>query len=335
MIEPTIRPQYEVVANEFAKRNTTVLSNCLGFGALNAQEKLGVPLISVHLQPVMLWSKIKPPKFPGCVGPNWMQQFAFKMAQRLVIDPVVCPSLNAIRRELGLGPIKHVMEWWHSKSQILCLFPEWYCSPQPDWPSPNWQVDFPLWDERQAGQNKFPNDIEDKLEGFLQSGPQPIAFTPGSANVFGNQFFQTAIDACQRIDRRGIFLTRFPEQVPRTLPDTIVHIPFAPLSLLLPRCAAFVHHGGIGSAAQAMAAGIPQLIRPQAHDQFDNASRIVEQGIGMIIKPYRFTAKRVASSLGEMLSSPQVDAKCKALAIKIDRARGISQAVDRIETLTN
>ena len=57
MIAPTVKPQFEIVAQESAKRPTIVLSNCFGFGALNAQDKLGVAVVSVHLQPVMLWSR--------------------------------------------------------------------------------------------------------------------------------------------------------------------------------------------------------------------------------------------------------------------------------------
>ncbi len=333
MIEPTIRPQYEVVTKESSKRKTVVLSNCFGFGALNAQDKDGVTLISVHLQPVMLWSKTKPPKFPGVVGPNWFQQFSYNMAQRLVIDPIVLPSLNAIRSDLGLKPVKHVMQWWHSKTQILCLFPDWFCPPQRDWPSPFYQVDFPLWDERDSDQNSFSADTQKVLEPFLADGPPPIAFTPGSANLFGHKFFETAAIACERINRRAIFLTRFPEQVPNSLPKSIIHIPFAPLSLLLPRCAAFVHHGGIGSAAQAMSAGIPQLIRPQAHDQFDNAKRIVELGIGLCLKMNQFTPKSLSLALSQMLDSTTMESRCKAVAAKIDRSRGLKQAIDIVEML--
>ncbi len=335
MIEPTIRPQYEVVSREFSKRKTVVLSNCFGFGALNAQDKHGVPLISVHLQPVMLWSKTKPPKFPGVVGPNWFQQFSYKMAQRLVIDPIVLPSLNAFRSELGLKPVQHVMQWWHSKTQVLCLFPDWFCPPQRDWPSPLHQVDFPLWDERAQDQSSFSEETQKTLEPFLSGGSPPIAFTPGSANIFGRTFFKTAEIACERINRRAIFLTRFPEQVPSTLPKSIIHVPFAPLSLLLPRCAAFVHHGGIGSAAQAMSAGIPQLIRPQAHDQFDNAMRIVEQGIGRCLKTSQFTPKSLALALSQMLNSTTMESQCKNIAAKIERSRGLKQAIDAVEMLAN
>ena len=331
MIEPTIRPQFEIIEQQSAKGNTTVLSNCLGFGALCAQEKLGVPVVSVHLQPVMLWSRIRPPKMPGMIGPRWLKNGMFQLAQRLVIDPVVQPSLNAFRAELGLKPVKQVMEWWHSKSLILCLFPEWYCPAQADWPKPLLQVDFPLWDERENDQHTFAPEVSSVLEPFLRSGPPPIAFTPGSANVFGHRFFRTATQACELNGYRAIFLTRFKEQIPASLPDSILHVPFAPLSLLLPRCAAFVHHGGIGSAAQAIAAGIPQLIRPQAHDQFDNAVRIVEQGIGEMLKPSRFTKHALAAKLRSMLQSEAMSEKCKSVATRMERSRGLVQAVDGLE----
>ena len=331
LIEPTVRPQFEIVQQESAKHRTIVLSNCFGFGALNAQDKLGVNVVSVHLQPAMLWSRIRPPRMPGLVGPNWLQQRIYLLAQSLVIDPVVLPSLNRYRAELGLKPVNHLMEWWHSKTQLLCLFPDWFCSPQSDWPHPYKQVDFPLWDERESDQCTFLSESNEDLETFLKGGSPPIAFTPGSANLFGKSFFETAIEACQKIGRRAIFLTRFQEQIPHELPKSILHVPFAPLSLLLPHCSALVHHGGIGTASQAMAAGIPQLIRPQAHDQFDNAMRIVEQGVGDCLKPRKFTRNALASKLRMMIQSEPMKTRCGQVAARMKPARGIAQAIDVLE----
>jgi len=332
MIEPTIRPQYEIVARESAKRETIVLANSLGLGAINAQDKLGVKVVSVHLQPIMMWSRIRPPRLPGLIGPGWLQDAMYRTAQRLVINPVACPGLNAIRAELGLTPVKQLMEWWHSRWRILCLYPKWFCPPQTDWPSPFYQVDFPLWDESENEDGStLQSGLGDELETFLSQGSAPIAFTPGSANIFGNPFFETAIRACKTLGRRAILLTRFGDQIPTRLPSSVLHVPFAPLSQLLPRCAAFVHHGGIGSASQAMAAGVPQLIRPQAHDQFDNAMRIVEQGFGECLKPNRFSSRALASKLQKMLSSEQMARQCQNVASKIETRRGIEQAVDAIE----
>ncbi|MCQ4438212.1 glycosyl transferase family 28, partial [Clostridioides difficile] len=56
-----------------------------------------------------------------------------------------------------------------------------------------------------------------------------------------------------------------------------------PMRTLLPRCRALVHHGGIGTAALAVEAGIAQVGTPVAHDQFDNAQRVAVSGCGVRI----------------------------------------------------
>ena len=132
-----------------------------------------------------------------------------------------------------------------------CLFPEWFAPPQPDWPNNLVQTGFPLWDERtDAG-------LAPEVKEFLDAGEPPIVFTPGSANIFGKRFFGAAIEACQRLGHRGILLTRFPEQIPDRLPSGVRHFDYIPFSLLPPKAAALVHHGGIGTTAQALAAGSP------------------------------------------------------------------------------
>src|SRR5690606_277828 len=107
--------------------------------------------------------------------------------ERFFIDPVVCPDLNRFREELGLAPVKQITRWWHSKWCVICLFPTWYCPPQRDWPANLIQTDFPLWDEPN------PNGLPEEVNAFLTSGDPPIVFTPGSSNIFGKQFFETAV----------------------------------------------------------------------------------------------------------------------------------------------
>ncbi|MGE5665101.1 MAG: glycosyltransferase, partial [Betaproteobacteria bacterium] len=51
------------------------------------------------------------------------------------------------------------------------------------------------------------------------------------------------------------------------------------LDAILPRAALLVHHGGIATAADAMRAGVPQWLFPSAHDQADNAARLVALGV--------------------------------------------------------
>jgi len=78
-----------------------------------------------------------------------------------------------------------------------------------------------------------------------------------------------AARACQLSGHRAIFLTRYPEQLPPSLPKEVKHFSYIPLSQLLPHAAVLIHHGNIGTCSQALRAGIPQIIQPLAFDQFD------------------------------------------------------------------
>ncbi len=291
-------------------RDTVVVASCLGLGARIAQEKLGVPLVTVHLQPAVIPSRIAPPTFSGVVGPRWLKSLMFGLAGRLVIDRMICPEVNRFRQELGLPPVRQIIRWWHSPQLVVCLFPEWFAPPQSDWPKNLLQTDFPLWDERTDA------SLAPGVQEFLAGGEPPIVFTPGSANVFGRPFFQAAIEACQRLGRRGILLTRFLEHVPGLLPSSVKHFPYIPFGQLLPKVAALVHHGGIGSTAQALATGIPQLVMPLAHDQFDNAARVKRLGVGAWLMPSRFRGPVVTTQLDTLLGSEVVQAACRRITEK-------------------
>ncbi|MDH3769774.1 MAG: glycosyltransferase, partial [Nitrospirota bacterium] len=226
----------------------------------------------------------------------------------LVIDPILKPKLNRFRRELGLPSVSHIFHTWlHSPDLVLGLFPEWFATPQPDWPPSTVLTGFPLYDD--AGDSA----LQTSIQSFIEAHSQPLVFTPGSANKHARSFFVEAAKACQEMHRPAIFLTRYPEQLPQPLPPHIIHFSYALLSQLLPYCAALIHHGGIGSCSQALRAGIPQLIQPYAFDQFDNGVRIEKLGVGHTISQRSFRALKIATCLQDLLTSPEVTTACHTI----------------------
>ena len=185
---PILRGQYAVIEALRRPGESVVVANCLGFGARIAQEKLGVPLVTLHVQPAVLLSRTAPPEFSGVTVPPWLRWRLFELAQRLVIDRVVCPEVNRFRGELGLPPMRKTMRWWHSPQCVLCAFPEWFALAQRDWPPQCVQTDFPLWD---GADDRQPLG---EVEEFLDAGAPPIVFAPGSANVFAAPFFAAAVE---------------------------------------------------------------------------------------------------------------------------------------------
>jgi UDP:flavonoid glycosyltransferase YjiC (YdhE family) len=329
------RLTYSRVAELYEPGETVAVGGSLAFGVRLAQETLGLPAATVHLQPAVLHSNHETPVYPGLEmltrWPRWVKRVCFDLIYSRAVDPQIVPVLNAFRAELGLPPVRDVMRGWlHSPQRVLGLFPDWFGPPQPDWPPGTTLVGFPLYDERDA--TPLPAD----LDAFLAAGagPPPIAFTPGSANLYGRPFFEAAADACARLGRRGLLLTRHSAQVPERLPEGVRHVAYAPFGLLLPRVAALVHHGGIGTAAQAMAAGVPQLVMPLAHDQHDNAARLRRLGVAQTLLPKQFHGPAVAAALAQLVDSPEVARSCQAVAARFQNdPRPMEAACDVVEAL--
>lgn len=329
---PAVRPTYEIIARHYRPKGMMVAAPGIAFGARIAQERLGVPLVTVHLQPVMLRSRIAPPcfGFPDLIGllPRPLRGAYYRFADRIVIDPVLSGEINAFRAELGLAPVRRFLDaWWHSPQLVVGLFPEFYAPPQPDW-IPNVHLSgFPLWDESEV------RTLSPEVESFLSTGDPPLVFTAGSAMAHGHSFFEVSAEVCRTLGARGVFLTQFPEQLPARLPEGVRHFHYVPFSAILPRAAAFVHHGGIGTTAQALAAGVPQLVVPLAHDQPDNALRVKRLGVGDFLLPKRYTKEIAVERLKTLIASASVRRSCRELLPRMDPRAALEEACARIEGL--
>lgn len=323
---------YQLLCSHLVPGKTVLISTTLGFVARLVQETHQIPLVTVHLSPGVFHSAYQAPRMPGLPLPNWLpvrfKQGVWKVIDHLLIDPLLKPKLNRLRRELGLPPVSRIFHHWlHSPHLVLGLFPKWFATPQPDWPSSTVLTNFPLYDD--AGDS----DLSTTIQGFLDVHPRPLVFTPGSANKHGTSFFAEAAKACQVLNRPGIFLTRYPEQLPQSLPSQVVHFSYAPLSQLLPHCTALIHHGGIGTCSQALQAGVPQLIQPFAFDQFDNGARIEQLGVGQTISQRSFRSPTIVGHLQDLLSSKTVGTACHSVKDSFKDSNPLAESCILIERM--
>ena len=88
--------------------------------------------------------------------------------------------------------------------------------------------------------------------------------------------------------------------------------PTRPIQRFFPRAAVIVHSGGIGTSAQALAAGRPMLVVPFAFDQPDNAARLQRLGVARAIPRKHYTAKRAYAELSRLLTDPAYAASAGA-----------------------
>ncbi len=331
LIVPALRPVYEIIERNFEPGRTVVAAPATAFGARIAQEKLHVPLATVHLQPVMLRSAARPGcfGFPDVLGhlPRILRKAYFRFADRVLVDRWLVGPTNEFRAELGLPAVRRLFDRWiHSPQLVVGLFPEWYAPPPPDWPPNVSLTGFPLWDESEV------RSASEDLKQFLAAGEPPVVFTAGSAMLQARRFFEVSATVCAASGQRALFLTQFREQVPAQLPAGVRQFEYIPFSEVLPRSAALVHHGGIGTTAQAIAAGIPQLIVPNTHDQPDNAVRVKRLGIGDYLLPGAYTPGRILEKLRGLLS-PAVREVCRKRAADLAVNKSLQRASGLIAQL--
>ncbi|HEX8956700.1 MAG TPA: nucleotide disphospho-sugar-binding domain-containing protein, partial [Burkholderiaceae bacterium] len=190
----------------------------------------------------------------------------------------------------------------------LTLFPTWFGATPPDWPQPLHEGYFQLYDPLQG------RPLPDRLQYFLDQGEPPLVFTPGSGNLHAHAYFEAARQAALKLGRRAIFLTPYREQIPSSLPDSVFWQDYVPLSSLLPHCALLVHHGGIGTTAEALRAGVPQLVVPLAYDQFDNAARVERLGVGSGLSQAALRRGGFGKALSKLLASAAIRRRCGEIA---------------------
>ena len=316
LVDRSGREFLDAMAADIVPGETIIVNSVLAFGARAVAEINGIPSATVHLQPTAILrncSERTPGSGAGAVRDAVAQTFknlSWYLIDKLLLDTTVGAALNRRRAAFGLPPVDRPFKRWiHDSDALVGLFPEWFAPPYRDELPHLRLTGFPLYD---GSSDALPA----ALEAFLARGEAPIAFTAGTATAASHAFFSVSAEACRRSGRRGILLTHAPEQVPDPLPSGVIHCAYAPFSGLLPRVSAFVHHGGIGTLSQALKAGVPQLIRPMAHDQFDNANRAVRLGVALKIRAREYRLPKVIKALERLSGDLAMRERCMKIAAK-------------------
>lgn len=312
---------------------TLLIGSSLAWATRLLGELQRVPVATVHLAPSWFRSEHRAPSI-GPLGhleraPALVKRLLWRLMDRRFLDPLFTAPFNALRAERGLPPLERLFHRWiHEAELTLGLFPDWFAPRQPDWPAGLQLTGFPLYDP--GGDAPLPPAVQ----RFLDAGAPPVVFTAGTANTSSQAFFDASVRACQQSGRRGLLLAQDATQLPAALPQHVAHFGYVPFKALLPRAAALVHHGGIGSTSQALLAGVPQLVRPTGFDQFDNARRVGALGVARQLLPRQYRPAAVAAALDALLESPAVRARCAELARTLSaQTPGTTVAADAVLAL--
>jgi len=276
--------------------NSTLLAKAVA-------EARGIPFVGAQLQPLTP-SRVMPPLVLSGAGklPQALNMPLYNVL-RLLVWYVMKPAINdLVRPQLGLPRYPWYGPYFQSRQQrVLYGFSEAVVPRPIDWPDSAqitgyWFLDEPHWQPSQA------------LRDFLEAGPKPIYVGFGSmVSAQAEQFTACVLDAIDRSGQRAVLATGWGGLSAKegAQDERIFITQGAPHDWLFPRMAAAVHHGGAGTTAAAVRAGIPSVIVPFYGDQPFWARCLQREGVAPpALDRKSLSAEALASAIGSALQEP-------------------------------
>jgi rhamnosyltransferase subunit B len=299
-------------------------------------EKTGIKWVSSVLAPISFFSVYDPPVWPQLPSLHKLLKLnpaiarGFMRLARWRLDQLAEP-VYSLRAGLGLARGGNpIMEGQHSPRMVLALFSRALAEPQMDWPPQTRVTGFPFYDRRDRAGDA--SGLDPALEEFLNKGEPPVVFTLGSSAIWvAEDFYSESVKAAASLGVRALLLIGEERNRPAGLPEGVAAFDYAPYGELLPRARAVVHQGGVGTTAQGLRAGIPSLVVPFSHDQFDNGSRVARAGAGRMLPRSKYNASSAARELRAMLTDESYTSRAAEVGRQVRSENGAATAADAIE----
>jgi sterol 3beta-glucosyltransferase len=293
-------------------------------------QALRIPCIGAFLQPLSATREFPSPLLPAQLK---LGSAYNRLTYRLIAQSIHLPwrgVVNEWRREyLGLGPLPGLYDYFDQMDSILYGFSS-RVVPRPR----EWKDTIAITGYWQIPERNYqpPQD----LLNFLRSGPQPYFIGFGSPGMHDPAALTALL--VKVIEGTGLRVVLslpagFDADPAHSFPPNLFLLRTeVPHDWLFPRMAGIVHHGGAGTTAATLRAGVPMLITPLAADQFFWGERIHALGLGPRPMPQRkLTADFMERAFMEM-QGEEMKENAARLGEGIRAEDGVAEAVSWIET---
>ena len=297
----------------------------LALAAPTVADHLRLPVLGVLYTTCLLPSnRHPPPNIPWHGLPNWVNDFFWRV-NRIAGDALLLRTLNSTRAGFGLPPAEHVRRHLFDDHPLIIAADEVLFPPDPLWQGRHPYANFLFFDD--------PAPLDPELDAWLAAGEPPVFVGFGSMSGAGtDRAGRMIVDAVSATGRRCIVGAGWAGLGAGALPSGWRVVRDAPHALLFPRTAAVVHHGGSGTTAQALRAGVPQVLLPLILDQFHHAHRLHQAGIAPEPVPMeKITAAKLAAAIQAALALPA--GPRQAAATRLKASDGRAKIVRRIEAM--
>jgi UDP:flavonoid glycosyltransferase YjiC (YdhE family) len=317
-----IAPQFDVMVNFLAEVFVPSIA-----------EAFNLPNIKLFTFPVIESERYAPPTgVPFITGNSWLNRLQWKAAE-VAAKHVFSYSatVNRLRGELGLPPRKDLLRNNSRCDHMMIGLYKELMPPCDSWDDLDYTYIGPCLPKTQVR-------LSEELEAFLQKGSKPIYIGFGSMR-HGNaeQLTQTLLDA---VDNAGVrvVLARSKSNIGNGLRDSenvfvLKDYPI-PHHVLFPRLKAAVHHGSWITTHLAAQAGVPQLVLPQASDQYLWADLVAKKGLGPKgVDMNRLKPSKLSAAIEALTQRQRYESNARALAQRVGQIDGAENAVRLFERL--
>jgi sterol 3beta-glucosyltransferase len=295
-----------------------------------AIEKHSARLVHINLQP---W--VPTSEFSGMVPtrPAWMpiREATYNRWTGGFVRRGQWSSMGGSGNQVRTGYLGLPKQTWAKHRAMLDTTPSLLLvsphvlPPPPDWP-PQHRITGYIFDDESGWE--APQDLRD----FLAGGDKPVYIGFGSMRERKpEETTRLFLDAAKRAGKRAILLSGWAGIGKADLPEDVFLLKYAPHHWLLPRTAAVVHHGGAGTTAAGLRAGVPSVIVPIMSDQPFWGRRVHALGAGPTPIPRsKLTTDNLAAAIAEATTSPAIRQKAAELGAKITAEDSVDEAVSTI-----
>jgi UDP:flavonoid glycosyltransferase YjiC (YdhE family) len=170
---------------------------------------------------------------------------------------------------------------------------------------------------------------DDEVASWIGAGKPPIYFGFGSTPVQSPAETVAMIaDACAELGERALIYSGA-ESIPHA--DHVKLVGHINYSTILPMCRAAVHHGGAGTTAAGLRAGLPTLILWDVADQFIWATQVKRLKVGSAKRLSNISRKSLVARLRKILA-PDCVARAREIAPRMTKPTvGVATAADLLE----
>jgi len=301
---------------------------------LSLAEKLGLPLLQAYLVPFTptgAFPSVLVPDLPPWLG-RGVNRLSHHLTRQLMWQGFRRADNHARKQVLGLAPAP-LRGLYHAPP--TCGLPVIYgYSPSVIPKPPDWGPEVHL-----TGYWFLDEDRKwtppDALLDFIESGPPPVYIGFGSLSSKDPAVTtKLVIRALSKLNQRAILLSGWGGMHQDDLPRSIYMLQSVPHAWLFPMMAAVVHHGGVGTTAAGLRAGVPSVVIPFFGDQPFWGKRIAELGVGPVPIPRKkLDAEQLASAIQTAVTDPEIRQRAANLGLKIRSEDGIARAVDILQKI--